>query len=430
MKPNILVLGGDQACEAILAAGYPITGINDLQSPAAAIVIDVRSGGVTKSYEIMEALKQALGPRAGLFFAWTDEAPDAKTYRTMNKLGFDGSFNSQTPISFITARLESAIRIQTMVAEVQGRIKTLESFGAVSFGQPNQHKDAQRVLIFGPPCPENMRLAAMLETLGVITIAAMSSYTAFDYLHKGNFDAIIVISKTDHANSIAFCAALRRNSRLFHLPCLLYAAGDFESLEVAISRGASDAAHAGENDELTLARLLTLIDEKRRRDALNLTFHNAKTPNAIDKRNGIYNQEFFNRHLFEVVERSAQARKNVAVAMVKIEIVEQTLTTKSPEAIRKVINQSANMLSRLIRIEDVAAILDDGKFAVIFPSTAAHTAETALARIVAVLESSGFDTGAFTEPASINVLYEVTELEENETTSGFVARFDEFLAQF
>ncbi|KAF0185476.1 MAG: two-component system cell cycle response regulator PopA [Hyphomonadaceae bacterium] len=427
MKPNILVLGGDQACEAILAAGYPITGVNDLQAPAAAIVIDVRSGGITKSYEIMEALKLALGPRAGLFFAWTDETPDVKTYRTMHKLGFDGSFNAQTPIAFISARLESAIRIQTMSDEVQSRMKTLESFGAPRFGQPTLDKNPRRVLIYGPPCPENMRLAAMLETLGVATIAAMSSYTAFDYLHKGNFDAIIVISKGDSANSIAFCAALRRNSRLFHLPCLLFAASDFESLEVAISRGASDAVRAGENDELALARLLTLIDEKRRRDALNLIFHNAKTTNAIDRRNGIYNQDFFNRHLLEIVERSTQSRKNVALALVDVTIIEQSLTSKSPEAIRKVINQCANMLSRLIRIEDVAAILDNGKFAVIFPSTPAQTAETALARIVAVLESSGFDTGAFTEPASVNLQYEVIELEENQSSDEFMARFGEFM---
>ncbi|KAF0092813.1 MAG: hypothetical protein FD128_2763, partial [Hyphomonadaceae bacterium] len=60
-------------------------------------------------------------------------------------------------------------------------------------------------------------------------------------------------------------------------------------------------------------------------------------------------------------------------------------------------------------------------------STPAQTAETALARIVAVLESSGFDTGAFTEPASVNLQYEVIELEENQSSDEFMARFGEFM---
>jgi two-component system cell cycle response regulator PopA len=424
MKPNILVLGGDQACEAILAAGYPITGVNDLQTPAAAIVIDVRSGGITKSYEIMEALKQALGPRAGLFFAWTDEAPDGNTFRTINQLGFDGSFNSQTPISFITARLDSAIRIQTMMEEVQSRIKTLESFGVRNLETPTHDNSLIRVLLFGPPCPENMRLAAMLDALGGMPIAAMSSYTAFDYLHKGSFDAIVVVSKNDHNSSMAFCAALRRNSKLFHLPCLLFAIGEFDSLEVAISRGASDAVLAGDDDELTLARLLALIDEKRRREKLNLIFQHAKAPAAIDKRNGIFNREFFDRHLVEVISRSVQSHRNVTVAIATLKIIEHNSPANSPEAIRKVINQAANMVSRLIRIEDVAAVFEASKFAIIFPSTSAITAETALQRIVAVLESSGFDTGAFSEPASISLGYEVYELDKHEDAAHFIARLE------
>lgn len=421
-KPNILVLGGEEASEAILAAGYPVTSVNDIQSPSAAIVIEAKNGKVEKSYEIMQALKLALGARAGLFFAWTEEEPTAETFKSISELGFDGAFNSNTPIPFITARLDSAIRIFNMSEEVNCRIKTLQNFGGAFVPPPSKNIRPPRILLYGPPSPESLVITKLLDGIGAQTIGAMSSYTAFDYLHNGRFDAIIVVAMDDKSGAISFCSALRRNSRLFHLPCLLVASPDFDDLDVAISRGATDAVFAGLNDELAISRLMNLIDEKRRRDELNLAFASARSPSAIDNNTGIYNQKFLMLHLEDVISRMDKMSRDLTLAIIKVDMVETNVVKKTPELEKKIISQAAAMLSRLVRIEDTAAILDDGHFAVIFPSTNKESAMPAIERIIGVLESTGFDIGTFTTPASVEITYDLISHVKGENSKELLGR--------
>jgi two-component system, cell cycle response regulator PopA len=389
-RPQILVLANEDAFLAISQAGFLVAGEDEVRRQTAAVVIEARGTAGLKASDLAKSVRSALGPRAGLFFAWTDgnNADDLS--------GFDGMLDANAPIATLAARLGSSLRIAVMADEARLRFRSLVRFGGAASPPSIKTDRVARILLFGPPGPAMMGFAAALEAEGARTIASFTSFTAFDYLHEGEFDAVVVVAHDDRAGALGFCAALRRNARLFHLPCLILGSPDFAEPEEAVGRGATDFAFAGDNDAATASRLLDFVEEKRSRDALALAFAAARAPAAMDQATGLYGREFFAAHLAALAERARETDRPLSVALAR---VERATIDVEPHALNRIVGQVGAMIARLVRAEDVAARLDQTTFGVAFPSSDEDAARIAAERIAAVLECTGFDAGTASDQA-------------------------------
>jgi two-component system, cell cycle response regulator PopA len=388
MKPQVLVMAGDDAADAIIAAGFDLAGEDTAPRQTAAVILDARGDNRTRAINLRNSLAAALGPRAGLFFAWTDPGTDHMLP------GFDGAFPADTPPPFIAARLGSALRIAVMADEAKLRFDTLSRFGGAARPPQHMRADALRVLVYGLPGPHQLAVSSILDALDIDTVAAMTSFTAFDYLHEGGFDAVLMVANDDQAGAKAFASAMRRNTRLFHLPLLVMASADFGEIEPVFERGASDVVFAGHDDEAAVVRLLTLADEKRRREALSLAFAAARTARAMDNGTGLYSRDFFISHLDTLIRRVGETDSILSLALVEVSQHNVPDVLKLPGALDRVIGQAGAMLGRLVRAEDVAARLDRGLFAIALPASDEAAAMIAAERIAAVLECTGFNPGS------------------------------------
>lgn len=386
-RPQILVLGGNDAIDAVAAAGLPLAGDDAVRRQTAATLIDARGAAASRAYSLMRSVRAALGPRAGLFFAWTEPGVPFELD------GFDGFFPADTPPAFLGARLESALRIAVMADEARMRFETLARFGGAARPPEQVATGALRVLVFGEPSPAALAISAQLESSGVQCVAAFSSFTAFDYLHEGSFDAVAMVTGTDAGTAASFCAALRRNSRLFHVPCTVFAGPDFGEPEALMTRGASDAVVTGVDDAAACLRLLSLAEEKRRREALSLAFAAARTASALDPGTGLYNATFLDAHAARLASRAHETDRPMAVAAVRLSRDSAEILPATSRTLDRVMGQAGSMLGRLVRAEDVAAALDRTTFAVAFPASEEDAAGIAARRIAAVLECTAFDTG-------------------------------------
>lgn len=386
-RPQILVLGGNDAIDAVAAAGLTLAGDDAVRRQTAATLIDARGAAAGRAHGLMRSVRAALGPRAGLFFAWTEpgEPFDAE--------GFDGFFPADTPPAFLGARLESALRIAVMADEARMRFETLARFGGAARPPGQVSSGPMRVLVFAEPSPAALAISAQLEGSGAQCVAAFSSFTAFDYLHEGSFDAVALVTGTDAGTAGSFCAALRRNSRLFHVPCTVFAGPDFGETEGLLGRGASDAVVSGVDDAAACLRLLALADEKRRRDSLSLAFAAARTASALDPGTGLYNAAFLDAHAARLATRAHETDRPMAVAAVRLSREAAERLPATSWMLDRVMGQAGSMLGRLVRAEDVAAALDRTTFAVAFPASEEEAAGVAARRIAAVLECTAFDTG-------------------------------------
>ena len=181
-KPQILVFGDDDAALALSSAGFSIAGDDGVRRQTAAIVIDTRGAHGVKAGDLARSIKAALGPRSGLFLAWIDPSSD------YDASAFDGVLESGATHTALAARINSSLRIAVMADEARLRFKSLAKFGGAPKPPTLNMEKVPRILIFGLPGPDMMRFTAALEARGAHAIAAFTSFTAFDYLHDGDFD--------------------------------------------------------------------------------------------------------------------------------------------------------------------------------------------------------------------------------------------------
>lgn len=428
-QPQLLVIADNDATIALTAAGFSIAGDDALRRQTAAIIIDTRGEAGQKAGDLARSIKAALGPRAGLFFAWSDATSN------YDPSAFDGALDASATSTALAARLNSSLRIAVMADEAQLRFKSLAKFGGAPKPPSLNIKTMPRILVFGPPGPDMMRFTSALEARGAQSIASFTSFTAFDYLHDGDFDGVAIIANDDVSSSLGFCAAMRRNARLFHMPCLVLGSPDFAQPEEAISKGATDFAVSGDDDDAAAERLLDFVDEKRSRDALALAFAAARAPMAMDQGTGLYGPDFFTSHLESLIARAHQTDRPLSIILVRIAPDPIMVALAAGRGLDRIVGQSGAMMARLVRAEDVAARLDRTTFAIAFPSSDEDAAHIAASRIGAVLECTAFDSGtdvtAYSNDAPLQIKLNVAAagLLPSETASSLIARAQSRLPQ-
>jgi two-component system cell cycle response regulator PopA len=101
------------------------------------------------------------------------------------------------------------------------------------------------VLAAGKPDRHFLALSNALTDRGCEVVAAPTPYTAFDYLHERPFDAAVLWGAEDHAPALSIASGMKRNTRLYHIPAVLYLRGSGEiNLSELYNRGFADVAAA------------------------------------------------------------------------------------------------------------------------------------------------------------------------------------------
>lgn len=388
MKPVILTLGDEDLVQLVKSAGFDVCDANTPNSFYSAILVDTRDLYRAKAIDVIKHVRKIEHSKI-LVFAFTEEFLKVEEYKQLIELGFDGCFDPSTSVEIIVARLGSALRIKNMHDESKIRFNTLKALDNDIFEYTPNNPKPIRILLFGRPGPQSLEISTLLDSLKINYVAAMTSFMAFEYLHRGQFDGIIFLAENDSKGANGFISGLRRNSRLFHLPCAVFINEDFGDTESLLKQGASEVNFFGINNELAIARLLTLIDEQRRRENLSISFAMTRTVKVADALTGLYNRTFFFEHLKALLKQIGIDHQALSIGLIKIQMPQLAST----DQIRKIITQTGSMVSRLIRTEDTAARLDNTVFAILCPATDENECTIALNRICAVLETSAYDSG-------------------------------------
>ncbi|HCR65726.1 MAG TPA: hypothetical protein DIW38_04340, partial [Oceanicaulis sp.] len=91
----------------------------------------------------------------------------------------------------IASRLRALSRLKVLEHTAQLRLQSALEAGYQPAPVP-VNADDSTVLFVGAPGPSFMRLQFAMSKAGIQTIAAFSTFNAFDYLHERTFDAVIL----------------------------------------------------------------------------------------------------------------------------------------------------------------------------------------------------------------------------------------------
>jgi len=335
--------------------------------------------------------------------AMSHPSPDAS-------IGFDSTLFAPMHASQIANRVNAMIRLGVMEAEIIRRQETLLE----DFGQTPELGDLSpdrkfRVLFIGKATPSFMVIVNAMQDKGVEVTAAFTSFSAFDYLHGEPFDAVVMnaLEQTEPAFSIS--EAMRRNSKLYHTPTLFLVNGDsFTEYDAAYERGVRDIIDQNADSEEISGRILELANYHRVHVQLKADYSTLSMDVVGDKSGTAYSQNFMRAHLPRMLRDARQL--NAPITFIGIKLAPNTMDEVSIDAIDSAYGKTAELLTNLVRMQDVVCRWDDDSFIIAFFDTDKTAAKLILRRITALLDCTTFESGS-PNLGALNVTAQTTILE-------------------
>lgn len=289
-------------------------------------------------------------------------------------------------------RLEHLVRAAVAVEEFELRRATFEEQGIRL--SPTPSEAPRRVLVVGAPDPRFLALANVLEEAGAELTAALTPYTAFDYLHEREFDAVLLWGGEKRTEALSIASGIKRNTRLYHLPVVLYLRSDADiSLADIFGRGVADVASPDAPVEETAQRVLALADAYRRHQTIRDILERARNSGLMDPATGLFTRELFASHLARLSSAAARRKRPLSVCVLRVASQDAVDQARVGGWVDRAMPQIGAMISRLVRSEDTAARLAPEVFAVALPATRLGEARLVSERIAAVIGCTAFHAG-------------------------------------
>ncbi|HTN41367.1 MAG TPA: GGDEF domain-containing protein, partial [Asticcacaulis sp.] len=197
--------------------------------------------------------------------------------------GWDMVFTRSAHPQQIVISVEHLVRACVAEEEYDTRRETFKAdLQAIDIILENQPPLA--ILSIGQPEPEYLAITHSLREQGVEVTAALSSYSAFDYLHDKTFDAVLLWGGKQPTESLAIAAGMRRNTRLYHTPVLLRLSKLVEiDVGDAFMRGVNDIANPKAKIAEVTDRLVRLARTHRRQLTIRKTLESMRHSAEMDK---------------------------------------------------------------------------------------------------------------------------------------------------
>ena len=361
-----------------------IAALGDLQIEAAIVdLIDAGRDALTYATR----LKAACAPRRLPVIAIAEPDPQLGGH------GFDLAMAPPLHPAQMIMRLESVVRMAVAEEEFELRLETFAERGR-RLESPDVEGGPLRVLCIGEPATQFLALSNALARYDAQVVGAFTSYTAFDYLHERTFDAVVLWAGESPQEALSIIAGMRRNTRLYHIPTLLYqrASPDIAAAD-AFDKGVTDVASPDVSENDTAKRVLELARMYRRQTALRRALEKAKSSGLMDASTGLFTRGLFAAHLTRLAQASRARNRPLAVCVLRLAERPEVTLARAGGWLDRAIPQIGTMIGRLVRAEDTAARLGPEMFALALPATGLSAARLTAERIAAVVGCTAFEAG-------------------------------------
>ena len=323
----------------------------------------------------------------------------------------------------ICHRLRSLVRLNTMHEELVRRLNTSAKYGldAPASVAPPMHVENATILVLGDPA----QFAMIEHSLAKQTtlVGALSEATAQDYLSRRDFDAVLINTSASLESYIPFVKDIRRQSRLYNLPILVLApAEELARTDQLYETGITDAlAKPYSCDELKI-RVNLLVRELRFRNTLKQIYKQAKHLATSDALTGLYSRGFLLEHVSSMVADARRTSQSFSLAGLSIGNISEINSELGYAAGDRIIRQIGEVISLLIRGEDLAARYSGATFMIVLPDTPVEQAQHAVKRITSVVALTEFAVEAHYAPVSVRLNTTMGGFRQGDTAESLIDR--------
>ncbi|PTW61023.1 PleD family two-component response regulator [Breoghania corrubedonensis] len=319
----------------------------------------------------------------------------------------DAILTHPIPPVAVASQIHSLIRLNTRKREAGVRIDTLKQLGndvprpsmSVSGGQADNRPS---LLVVGT----RGNFAQIESVLGVKIqlVAALSADMANLYLSWKFFDAVVL--DQENADAIDTLMLLRNNPVHHDLPVILLTEGlDKETAEEAYRSQANDVLTLRSTQADLFLRLTTSIRARRLdRQTQEMLL---RSQDALEGANGAISAKSFRFYLHNAKNAAHHQNKPLTVMRLSIEPVCEPLTETQALQVDR---PALRLIRRLVRMEDLAVIVEGTGIVTVFPDTDKASAELSLARIRGVLRNTQVTLEIGASPLRLDASAKIAEV--------------------
>ncbi len=336
--------------------------------------------------------------------------------------GWDMVFTRDAHPQQIAVCVEHMIRACVAEEEYDTRCQTFD----MPVDQADRLMDDQTplcLLSIGQPDPEYLALTHELRQQGAEIYAALSSYSAFDYLHDKTFDAVLLWGGEQPSEALSVASGMRRNTRLYHTPVLLRLNRLVElDLGEAYLRGVNDVANPKAGVPEIADRLLRLARSHRRQLTIRKTLESMRRSPEMDQGTGLFGRDLFASHLARLSKAASARNRPLSICVLKIAETPDVARARMKKVLDRAVPQIGSMIGRLVRAEDTGGRLSNDVFALALPATPLESARNVAERIAAVIGCTAFDSGQGKAPYVVEFDVGVAQISDGEPAAHALTR--------
>ena len=440
---NVVVAGGDATAavarvEMLGPAGYAGHAVsNGLDVPAYVSErqpdIVLLEGGFddVDAFEVVRRLKRDPGSRH-IPIVMLNAAATPQAHREGLESGLDDMIAAGAADDIVLARLRPFVRLSTMYAECIDRVATAAEF-RVEVALAAIHEVAPtrcRVLFVGTDSPAVASAAQALSQSEFDIIRETQPIAARDRLGTETFDAAVIAvdQNEDMARAYFLCGHIRNTINLFNLPVLIASANQSGLHDdTPYRQGASMALPLSGGGESLANALRFLVRRQRLRWNLHGPLTATLQKNSQDSLNGLYNEAFLRAHLSRILESGAKRQGIVSLVVFSLLNVAYLREQYGRRVATQLMQQVADRICAMVRVEDIAARLNPSTICAMFPDAEPGDAARACERITDGLQSTQFDIGD-SKTRFVWAQSGIASAERGDTADSLIARARDMLA--
>ncbi len=336
--------------------------------------------------------------------------------------GWDMVFTRDAHPQQILLSIEHLVRACVAEEEYDTRCDTF-SIGAKDIDSLMEDQQPLQLLSIGQPDPEYLALTHEVRRHGIEITAAISSYSAFDYLHDKSFDAVLLWGDNQPAEALSIASGMRRNTRLYHTPVLLRLNKTVElDLGDAYLRGVNDIANPKASLNEISDRLIRLARTHRRQITIRKTLEAMRHHPQMDKGTGLFGRDLFAAHLARLAHDAGARGRPLSICVLRIAETPEVVRARQRRSLDRAVPQIGSMIARLVRAEDTGGHLSNDVFALALPATTLAAARNVGERIAAVVGCTAFDSGEGKPPYVVEFDVGAAQIRDGEAAAEALMR--------
>jgi two-component system, cell cycle response regulator len=423
---RILYLGPDAGdMVALLSQAYfDVTAVGDAESLLRALKRDVPDLVLIDGAEEARALAVLHGlatdgtQRHTPSLLLCDKAQTHLRSRALT-LGVDDILFRNSTESETFSRIRSLNRLRMAREELRNREATEMLLGQPGSGRRDPALEDARILVAADDENFSSQLAALMPEWSMPR--RVPEHDLEKRAAAALCDLVVVDLDATGFDPLRSIATVRASRNTRHLPLLAITHQPHGAMaRRAIDLGTDDLLSLPLDDVEAITRARTLVRRKRLADRLRDNMHLSIRLATTDPLTGLFNRHYVLCHLSTLMQRAAQSRRPLSVALIDVDHFKRVNDTWGHGAGDMVLRHVGERLALNVRGVDLAGRYGGEEFIVVMPDTDISTASTIAERLCQVIAEHKFPCRVAEDmlPISLTISIGLATLEAEDDSAG------------